>query len=158
MAVIVTGNAWTHTGSPISANRQPELWFRPNRHALSGASLLVAVDAQANLDVASGGFSVSLEADPALMYRPWMRWLTNPGENDPERWAWGYAEWPFEFSPYPAGGPIGTLAHVDLSIYTVYVGVDDPPPGFRGWWLHSGPGDPEDDATSGTGELRRVHG
>ena len=29
---------------------------------------------------------------------------------------------------------------------------------FIGWWLHAGPGDPDEIAVSGTGELRLVNG
>lgn len=156
--VTVTGNAWDHANSPIPAGRHPELWFRPNRAKLAGDALLTATDVRASLDAVSGAFSVQLESGPGVLYRPWMRWLVNPGETDPERWAFGYEEWPFEINPYPFGGPISELVRVELSIYTVYVGLADPPPGYRGWWLHAAPGDPNNVLESGTGELRSVFG
>jgi len=158
MRVSVTGNAWSHAGSPIPAERRPELWFRPNRNNLSESALLAAVDVKATLDPGTGRFVAVLESAPAVLYRPWMRWLVNPDERDPERWAFGYAEWPFEINPYPVGGPIDELARVDLSTITVYVGLDAPPEGYRGWWLHAAAGDPDNVTSSGTGELRSVYG
>jgi hypothetical protein len=98
---------------------------------------------------------VNLEAAHGVTYTPWLRWLLNPEEQKPEMWAWGYAEWKFTITPYPNGGPIGTLASVDLSIYSVLVSLTLPP-GYKGWWLHAGPGDPDDPETSGTGMLRIV--
>lgn len=158
MAIVtVTGNAWTHRGEPIPANRKPELWFRPRRESLNGDSLLTATDVRADLNATTGAFQVKLEAGPALLYRPWMRWLTNPHERDTDKWAFGFSEWPFDINPYPIGGDLSHLVKVEPSTLTVLVSLNPPPPGFTGWWLHSGPGDPDDTAQSGTGELRRVY-
>ena len=46
----------------------------------------------------------------------------------------------------------------NLNADQVWVGLeDDPPPAnFRGWWLVSGPGNPETGLETGSGDLRRV--
>lgn len=158
MAVVtVTGNAWDHTGSPIPAANLPELWFRPLDNDVSAGSLLAGVEAKATLSLVTGAFSVQLVAEPWIRYKPVLRWLVNPAEPNPEMWSWGYAEWNWTFNPFPSGGPIGDLGGPDLSIYSVFVSLNTPPPGYRGWWLYS-PADgqtmPLDDPL--IGELRMV--
>lgn len=155
--VTVTGNAWDHTGAPIPAALRPELWFRPARDDVSGSALLAGVEAKATLDLVTGGFTVQLVAEPWLRYKPVLRWLINPSEVRPERWAFGYAEWDWSINPYPNGGPVGGLDGPDLSVYEVFVSLYAPPAGFRGWWLYSpaqGQAMPLDDPL--IGELRKV--
>lgn len=134
--VVVTGNAWDHTGSPIDAALFPQLWFRPEGHDVSGASLLAGVEAQATLDPVTGAFTVQLVAEPWIRYKPVLRWLLNPDEPNMQMWAWGYAEWAWSFNPFPTGGDIGDLGGPDLTTYNVLVGLTYPP-GYRGWWLYS---------------------
>lgn len=134
--VTVTGNAWDHTGAPIPASNFPELWFRPLGHDISAGSLLVGVEAKANLNLATGAFTVDLMAEPWIRYRPVLRWLVNPLEPNPEMWSWGYAEWDWTFNPFPSGGPISDLDVPDLSIFSILVGLTYPP-GYKGWWLYS---------------------
>lgn len=159
MAVVtVTGNAWDHTGAPIPAALRPELWFRPARNDQSGNALLAGVEAEATLNPTTGAFTVQLVAEPWLRYTPVLRWLINPSEPDPERWAYGYAEWSWTINPFPNGGPVGDLADVDLTVYSVFVSLNAPPPGFKGWWLYSpatGQTMPLDDPL--IGELRMVN-
>lgn len=158
MAVVtVTGNAWDHTGSPIPANLHPQLWFRPERHDVAAGSLLAGVEAQATLNGATGAFTVQLVAEPWIRYKPVLRWLLNPNEPNMQMWAWGYAEWSWAFNPYPAGGSISDLGGPDLTAYSVFVSLDPPPAGYRGWWLYSpaqGQEMPLDDPL--IGELRMV--
>ena len=155
----VTGNVRTHLGITMPEERQLELWFRPNADNVS-AGLAIGVDAKATLNTANGVFSASLEAAPWITYTPWVRWLENPEENDPEKWAFGYAEWNWSFNPYPNGGPIDELVGDVLSIYSVLVAMTVPP-GYKGWYLNApGPGqplgDPDDPDSSGTGILEIV--
>ncbi|VXC30393.1 conserved hypothetical protein [Microbacterium sp. 8M] len=105
--VTVTGNAWTHAGQPIPAAMHPELWFRPQASALGSDGLLAAVEVQATL-AADGSFTVELESDAGIFYRPFMRWVTNPSEQDPQNWAYRYAEWEFLVVP-GLGGNISDL-------------------------------------------------
>lgn len=159
--VTVTGNAWTHTGAPIPAANLPELWFRPLADSSSGDSLLVGVEVRATLNLATGSFSVQLVSEPWLRYVPQLRWVVNPSEPVPEAWSWQYAEWDWTVTPYPVGGPIGSLTDRDLSIYSVLVSLSPPPPGYRGWYLNApGPGapvgDPNNPSSSGTGILEMV--
>ncbi|WP_404475126.1 hypothetical protein [Microbacterium aerolatum] len=156
--VQVTGNAWDHTGSPIPAELHPQLWFRPERHDVSGANLLAGVEAQATLDTATGAFNVDLVAEPWIRYKSVLRWLLNPHEPNMQMWAWGYAEWSWTFNPYPGGGPISELGVPDLSIHNVFVSLNTPPAGYKGWWLYS----PADGQTMplndpDIGDLRRVN-
>lgn len=137
MAVVtVTGNAWDHTGNPIPASLFPELWFRPESHDVSNGSLLAGVEAKAALDTATGAFTVDLVAEPWIRYRPVLRWLINPNEPNMQMWAWKYAQWLWDFNPFPNGGTISDLGGPDLSIYSILVGLTYPP-GYRGWWLYS---------------------
>lgn len=155
--VTVTGNAWDHTGSPIPSTLRPELWFRPEKHDVSGSALVAGVEAKATLNLTTGAFSVELVAEPWIRYKPVLRWLLNPDEPNMERWAWGYAEWSWSFNPYPTGGKIGDLGGPDLSAYNVFVSLNAPPAGYKGWWLYSpttGQTMPLDDPL--IGELRRV--
>lgn len=159
--VTITGNVWDHTGSPIPAERMPQFGFRPNTSNLVSGGLAAKVEAFATLNYATGAFSCELVAEPWITYTPWLRWLINPGEPDPEDWAYGYAEWSWTVNPYPNGGMISDLAGVDLSIYSVLVSLSPPPPGYKGWYLNApGPGqplgDPDDPASSGTGILEIV--
>lgn len=159
-AKTVTGNVRTHLGLAMPAERQLELWFRPNGSNISDGGLAIGVDAKANLNLTTGDFNVSLETAPHILYTPWVRWLVDPGESDPEKWAWGYAEWAWSFSPYPNGGPIDELAGDALSIYSVLVSLTLPPT-YKGWYLNAPgpglpPGDPDDPASSGTGILEIV--
>jgi len=101
--VTVTGNAWTHAGAPVPSWRRPELWFRPKANALGSSGLLVGVEVKADLNASSGAFTVQLESDVGLYYQPVLRWLTNPSEQDPSRWAWQYAEWDFLVVPGNGG-------------------------------------------------------
>ena len=161
MIVIVTGNAWDHTGAPVPAMYMPELWFRPVRNDISGNALLAAVEAKSDLDLTTGAFTVQLVAEPWLRYVPELRWITNPSEPLPQNWAWRYAEWDWTINPYPSGGPIGELASKDLTTYSVLVSLNPPPPGYVGWYLNApgpgmDPGDPDDPASSGTGILEMV--
>ena len=157
MAIVtVTGNAWDHTGTPIPAEQRPELWFRPRRADVAGDALLAGVEVRAELNTATGAFTVQLEATPGIEYLPVLRWLIDPSQ-PVERWAHGYAEWPKPIVPYPVGGTIGELLPADgVGDLTVYVSLTPPPDKFNGLWLHAGPGDPDDPAESGTGMLRRV--
>ena len=105
--VTITGNAWTHAGTPIPAEMHPELWFRPLANALGADGLLAGVEVQAAL-AADGSFSVQLESELGVYYRPFMRWVTNPSEQDPANWAYRYAEWDFLVVP-GEGGTISDL-------------------------------------------------
>ena len=105
--VTVTGNAWTHAGQPIPAAMHPELWFRPLKNALGADGLLAGVEVKATL-AADGSFSVQLESELGVYYRPVMRWVTNPSDQDPANWAYRYAEWEFLVVP-GEGGPITDL-------------------------------------------------
>ena len=158
--VTVTGNVWDHTGAPIPAERRPVFGFRPSRSNLVAGGLAADVEAIATLNPETGAFTCKLLAEPWTIYTPFLRWLINT-DDDPERWAYGYAEWSWTFNPYPNGGPISELAPVDLTIYSVLVSLDPPPPGYRGWYLNAPgpgqpPGDPDDPASSGTGILEIV--
>ncbi|MCC2030606.1 hypothetical protein [Microbacterium allomyrinae] len=151
--VSVTGNVYDHTHTALSG-RAPRLWFRPNGPNL-GDALLVSTWAQAALDAGTGAFTVWLDNSPGVFYTPVMDWLINPDDPDGR----SFEEWrSLVLFPGPIGGPISQLLATDLTMYTVLVSIADPPVGYRGWWLHSGPGDPDNEAVSGTGELRRVTG
>ncbi|MDF2045163.1 hypothetical protein P2P98_03235 [Microbacterium sp. Kw_RZR3] len=128
--VQITGNAWTHQGQPIGPERRPELFFAPKAHGFGDDSLLIGVEAKADLQ-ASGYFTVMVEAAPGLLYQPRMRWLLNPAEQDPEQWAYGYAEWPFLIAP-GNGGVIGDLIGV-FPPGTILVGIGEPPIGGVVW-------------------------
>lgn len=159
--VTVTGNAWDHTGSPIPAALFPELWFRPLGHDVAEGALLAGVEVKASLNTTTGSFAAQLVAEPSIRYRPVLRWLLNPQEPNPQMWAWGYAEWNWEFNPYPIGGLISELGGPDLTAYSVLVSLDPPPPGYKGWYLNAAgegndPGDPDDPESSGTGILEIV--
>lgn len=155
--VTVTGNAWDHTGAPIPGALHPELWFRPQGSSVAGDALVAGVEAKAALNLATGAFTVQLVSAPGIRYQPFLRWLINPTEQDPDLWAFKYADWQFWVTPYPIGGPIGNLTDVDLTAFNVLVSLDPPPPGYRGWWLYSpatGQVMPLDDPL--IGELRMV--
>lgn len=155
--VTVTGNAWDHTGSPIPAGLRPELWFRPLGHDVASGSLLAGVEVKSTLNTATGAFTVKLVAEPWIRYRPVLRWLLNPDEPNMQMWAWGYAEWSWTFNPFPNGGKISDLGGPDLSAYHVFVSLNTPPAGYKGWWLYSpaqGQTMPLDDPL--IGELRMV--
>lgn len=55
------------------------------------------------------------------------------------------------------GGDMGTFPGVPLRDDAVYVGIDPPPPGFKGWWLVSKPGNPATGTDTGSGSFRRVY-
>jgi len=122
--------------------------------------MAVGVEAIATLNASTGAFSVSLIAEPYIVYRPFLTWLI-AGGSDPQDWARGYAEWDWTINPYPNGGLIDELAPTALTTGSVLISLDDPPPGYRGWYLNApGPGqplgDPDDVASSGTGILEIV--
>jgi len=132
--VIVTGGAYDHGLDPIPSQMMPELWFRPNGPGVSETRMLAGVDRKATLNPNTGAFSVRLFSDPEgrIWYRPFMRWLLNPAESLPERWAWGYVEWPVRVWP-DAGGPIGGLIETDAHVPAghVYVGEDAGDPAIK---------------------------
>ncbi len=131
MALVrITGNAWTHQGEPIPAERRPELFFVPKAHGIGDDSLLLGVEAKAALET-DGEFAADVESYPGLLYQPRMRWLLNPEEPDPEMWAYGSAEWPFLIAP-GSGGPIGDLIGV-FPPGTILVGIGEPPIGGVVW-------------------------
>lgn len=124
--VTITGNAWDHGQVPIPASRRPELLFRPNGSNV-GVGLLAGVESKAELNPATGYFTVQLFSDVShrIRYTPVLRWLTNPEESDPEKWSYGYAEWPFEIIP-DTGGDITGIINEVVGIGLVYVGPDAP--------------------------------
>lgn len=154
--VTVTGNAWDHTGGPLPASIVPELWFRPKGAVVTDGALLTPREVKANLDLATGAFTVDLVAGSGVLYTPVLSWLLNPDASTPQEQARGWAEWNFTINPYPNGGPIEQLANTDLTIFTVLVSLDPPPAGYKGWYLNAGPGDPNDPSQSGTGVLEIV--
>lgn len=153
--VIVTGNVYDHSDKAL-IGREVELWFRPNRPNVAGGALLSAKRVKAFVHPDTGAFNVELDNTPGIFYIAEVRYLTDP--SDPE--LQGYDEWThMPLFPGPVGGNISDLAPAgDMSIYTVLVSLNDPPAGYRGWWLHAGPGDPDNLAETGTGELRMVTG
>ena len=155
MALVdVTGNVWDHARRPLSSTLLPRLWFAPVKPTTL-AGLMTGAEVPATLDSVSGAFSVRLEADG--VYQPRLDWVAPGQETEPpERRARGYEEWPFTFSPGPGGGPIDQLPSTAVEPERVWVGLTVPA-GFRGWWLQAGPGDPDNPAESGTGELRKVY-
>lgn len=157
MALVkVTGNVWDHSRTVFPASLLPRLWFVPSR-ASAYAGLMSRVEVQATLTATTGAFTVWLENAPGVKYRPRLDWLIPGQQTEPaELRARGFDEWPFEFYPGPFGGPISELLQVDLTPWDVLVQLETPPPSFKGWWLHAGPGDPDNPAETGTGDLRRV--
>jgi hypothetical protein len=128
----ISGDLWTHEGVPFPADLNPELWFRPERPGVTSGALLAGVEVQATVNWSNGRFTVDLVAYPGIRYQPFMRWLVNPQETDPEKWAFGYAEWPFTIDPNN-GGNIGTLIPVQ-QIGLMWIGPTPPPPGANGSW------------------------
>lgn len=153
--VTVTGNAWDHTGAPVPAVYRPELWFRPERADVIDDTLATPTEVKALMN-AAGQFTVQLMSAPGVRYRPVLRWLVNPDEPLMEKWAYGYARWDWAVHPYPTGGPIGDIVdRPDLTAFSVLVALTLPP-GYKGWWLNAGPGDPDNPAETGTGTLSIV--
>lgn len=105
--VTITGRVWDNGRVPIPAPQEPELWFRPDSARVS-PGLLAGVEVRASLNATTGVFIVQLESvDDEITYIPFLRWLVNPAETDPDKRAFGYAEWP---RIYPdTGGDIGDL-------------------------------------------------
>lgn len=132
--VEVTGNVRDHMNVPIPAASEPELWFRPLGPQILPASgaMFAGVEVKADLTPATGAFTATLFSDltPTFRYRPFMRWLVNPGETDPERRAFGYIEWPIEITP-DIGGDIGDLILDFFGVANVYAASDAPNPGVR---------------------------
>lgn len=123
--VTIRGHAWTHQGEPILQSRMPELFLVPKAHSFGGTAIFVGVEAKADLNPITGFFTVEVEADSGIYYQPVMRWRVNWRENDPEKIAYGYAEWPFLVAP-GEGGLITDLI-ADFPPGTILVGVGEPP-------------------------------
>lgn len=124
--VTIHGNAWTHQGRPIPAELRPRLKFFPKAHSFGGGALLVGVEARADLDLATGQFTVEVESEPGLLYQPRMEWF--PGLSDETGAHW--AEWPFLIAP-GNGGLITDLIGV-FPPGTILVGLGAPPSGVAG--------------------------
>lgn len=122
--VTITGDLWDHSQVRLPADRQPELYFRPNDAAIGGG-VLIGVDVKASLDVPTGAFSIVVYSDltDRIKYRPWVRWLSRPG--DIESYSWQYKELPFEIVP-DTGGSIGGLLEQQFGIGLVYVAENAP--------------------------------
>ena len=158
MALVpVRGNLTDHLGKLIPADLQPEVYFRPEKPGVVNGSALLGVEVKADLNTATGTFTANLQAAPHLGYRLVARWLV---VSSLERWSWQYAEWPDLYYPYPNGGVISAPAPAaekpTVVSVPVLVQLADPPAGFKGYWLHSAPGDENNPGASGTGMLRRV--
>lgn len=155
MLVSITGNAWDHQGQPIPAFRHPELWFEPQASTVSHqGALLARVEAKATLNSATGAFTVDLESEPNIFYRPVMTWFRDTTSPDPEMWSRGRLEWPFLVAPgdggridelineFPPGAIIAALAPPPDSIEAViWIDMTDVTPdgamlyGPEGWHL-----------------------
>lgn len=155
MALVpVTGDVQNHSGVVLSG-RAAKLWFRPSQPAVGDLGLQVASQwSRATLNDATGAFSVQLDNSPGVLYTPILEYLIDPDDPDSS----GFDEWQLRVYPGPSGGDIRDLSPTDLTIWTVLVSLADPPRGYLGWWLHAGPGNPDDVLQSGTGELRNVKG
>lgn len=156
MAVVpVYGYVKDFAGVPISGVSL-RLWFRPNGPTVGDLGLQPASRwVRASLTDANGYFVAQLDNSPGVFYIPVIEYLSSGSHPN----AFGFEEWPqVKVFPGPTGGGITDLAPGDLTIHTVLVSVEEPPVGYTGWWLHSGPGDPDDEEETGTGELRRVEG
>lgn len=105
--VTITGTVKDHSNVVIHPDQQPELWFRPDGPRIR-AGLLAGVEVKANLTAGTGAFTVPLESDgDEISYVPFLRWLVDPSQTDPEKRAFGYAEMPRIWPD--TGGPIGDL-------------------------------------------------
>lgn len=158
--VPIFSNAWQNTGQPLPASIRPQLWYRPVRASLDESTLLAGVEVQATIDMSTGAAVAQVVASPGLRYRPLLRWLTNPLEPKPERWAWGEAEWGFTVDPWPNGGRLEDLVGADDLGAPWIVSLTPPPAAYRGLYLNAAgegywPGVPDDPESSGTGDLFR---
>lgn len=152
--VTVTGYVQNHSNVVLSG-RGARLWFRPQKPIIGDLGLQTASQwSRAKLNDTTGRFTVELDNSPGVFYTPHLEYRMDP--DDPE--SKNFDEWNLKIFPGPTGGDIRDLSPSDLTIWTVLVSVDDPPAGYIGWWLHSGPGDPDDEEVSGSGQLRRVEG
>lgn len=94
--------------------------------------------------------------------------LVPTDEITPARWYTVLAEWRNASGNYTqitlwerfyvpsGGGDISTFPNRPLSADSVWVSLDPPPAGFRGWWLQSKPGNPAMGTDTGSGDFWRV--
>ncbi|MDQ1206220.1 hypothetical protein [Microbacterium sp. SORGH_AS_0862] len=158
--VTVLSDVWQNTGGPLPASIRPQLMYRPVRASIDDSTLIAGVEVFATIDMSSGASAAQLVAAPGLRYRPVLRWLDNPLEQNPKRWSFGEAEWDFTFDPWPNGGRLEDLVGADDVNAPWIIGLTPPPKAYRGFYLNAAgagfyPGDPDDPESSGTGELFR---
>ena len=126
--VTITGYSRDHGLKSIPASAKPELWFRPNRGNSSANGLLLGVETKAEwVNIDTGQFTVDLFSDGStdIWYTPVERWLCNPEEPKPEKWSYGYFEWPHRVYP-DLGGSISDLIDIVPGVGLVYVSDSAP--------------------------------
>lgn len=133
---------------------KPVLKFTPSGPGVKGRKVFSGRPVEVPV-ASSGAFAVLLEptdgVTPEVWYTVSIEYL-NEGGQYTSLDILGYRL----FVPAP-GGAIGDLPGAPLSSDTVLVGLNPPPPGYRGWWLYSpaeGEEMPADE--TGIGDLRMV--
>lgn len=117
------------------------------------------------------------ESDGLVSTRPieaalsWKRFSVNLVPTDdmvPSRWYTVIAEWRNPDGNYTqvtiweklfvpsGGGDISTFPNRPLASDAVWVSLNPPPSGFKGWWLESKPGNPAMGTDTGSGDFWRV--
>lgn len=144
----------TDFGLQTLAPYKPVLKFTPSGPGVKGRKVFSGRPVEVPV-ASSGAFSVLLEptdgVTPKVWYTVSIEYLNDGGQYTSLD-ILGYRL----FVPAP-GGAIGDLPGAPLSSDTVLVGLNPPPPGYRGWWLYSpaeGEEMPADE--TGIGDLRMV--
>lgn len=125
--VTVTGNVWDHSRDAIAPSQQPRLWFRPERPRI-GPGLLGDEEVEADLDAATGEFTVQLESALGISYVPVLDYLVTSTADTPEKRARGWVEFP---PIHPGnGGDISALGEL-VGLNGIVYGFGPPPPFLR---------------------------
>lgn len=154
MVVTVTGTLTSFGGVAIPAGLRPELWFVPTGTGRRGGQLLTAEHVRATLTGAAWSAQLEVTAGvvPPRKYRPLVKHFREDGKFAAEYFV------DFEFPVPFGGGDISTFPDVELGPWTILTQLEDPEPsGYKGYWRHGGPGDPDAGAPTGSGNVYLIY-
>lgn len=154
--VPVTGWLSRFSRQAIPASMQPELAFRPSHAAQSGGHLMISEPVIATLTTA-GAFTAQLEETDAVgiegfHYIPEVTYYRDgkPVQTD--------SFWRTPIFVPPGGGDIETFPGTELGAAAMLVQLEDPEPsGYKGYWRHAAPGDPDDGTRTGTSNVYLIY-
>src|SRR5690606_33558062 len=125
-------------------------FFTPSHGGVKGSKLLTDKPVEATLDQPTGVWTVPLESTDGIV--PAGAFYTVSIDQGMHHFD------VLELRIYLPEGTwtLGTLPGAPLQPNYVLVSLSPPPVGYRGWYLNSGIGDPNNPAESGTGILEIV--